>query len=138
MTTFRGLTVEELLELNDLHARYFWATDTGDIDTYVDCFSVDGRFVMEAIDIDVQGRDGIRAMAEGIRDGSAHTTRHWANNIQFWRDGDVVKSRCYVIWLDTAPGDAGIKATARYDDTIMTDPETGRFHLLERRITLDG
>lgn len=137
MTTFRGLTVEELLELNDLHARYFWATDSGDVDTYVDCFSADGRFVMEAIGIDVQGHAGIRAMAEGVRDGSAHTTRHWANNIQFWRDRDVVKSRCYVIWLDTAGGDSGIKATARYDDTITKDPATGRFCISERRIALD-
>lgn len=137
MTTFRGLTIDETLELHDLHARYFWATDTGDVDTYVDCFSPDGRFVMEAVQIDAQGHDAIREMAEGIRGTSAHTTRHWANNVQFWRDGDVVKSRCYVIWLDTAPGDSGIKATARYDDTITRNPETGRFCLKERRIALD-
>lgn len=137
METFRGLSIEETLELHDLHARYFWATDTGDVDTYVDCFAGDGRFVMNALQIDVRGHDGIREMAEGIRDTSSLTTRHWANNVQFWREGNIVKSRCYVIWLDTNPGDSGIKATAIYDDTFVRNESTGRFCIQERRISLD-
>ena len=42
-----GLTVEDRLAIQDLLARYAWALDTGDVDSFVACFTPDAVVIEE-------------------------------------------------------------------------------------------
>ena len=101
---------EDRARIEDLQARYMFALDFGDLDTYVSTFTEDG--VLDIIGWQAKGREEIRKMlqpspeAEGEAgsespDGEAEqgpypaTGRHNITNIVLKIDGDKATGRAY-------------------------------------------
>jgi len=64
-----GLTTEDRLAIQDLLARYAWALDTGDVDSFVACFTPDAVVIEEVFEEPDRwvGHEGIRRLAEHFR-----------------------------------------------------------------------
>ena len=93
--------------IEDLQARYMFALDFGDLDTYVETFTEDG--ILDIIGMKAQGREEIRKLlegpgesAEGAEQAPAEpegsypaTGRHNITNIVLKIDGDTATGRAY-------------------------------------------
>jgi 3-phenylpropionate/cinnamic acid dioxygenase small subunit len=96
---------EDRAQIEDLQARYLFALDSFDLDTYVSTFTEDG--VLDIIAYQARGRDEIRKKMEEARsvlDQSAGdapkgpypaTGRHNITNIVLKIDGDKAVGRAY-------------------------------------------
>ena len=65
----KPLTVADRIEINDLMASYAWALDTGDVDSFVACFTPDAVVIEEVFEEPDrwEGAAGIRKLAEHFR-----------------------------------------------------------------------
>jgi ketosteroid isomerase-like protein len=96
---------EDRAQIEDLQARYMFALDFGDLDTYVSTFTKDG--ILDIIEWQAKGREEIRnrlgnmpapkAKPEGEKDKElyAATGRHNITNIVLKIDGDKAVGRAY-------------------------------------------
>jgi ketosteroid isomerase-like protein len=89
---------EDRARIEDLQARYLFALDFFDLDTYVSTFTEDG--VLDIIEYQVKGRDAIRKAIEESRSVFDHsdvptTGRHNITNIVIKIDGDKAYGRSY-------------------------------------------
>ena len=73
--------LEDRAAIHDLFTRYCCALDNGEIETVVDCFTVDA--ILKSPVIDISGRDEIRAFAGHFAAQRAAGTqfRHMVSNI---------------------------------------------------------
>ncbi|HXS28153.1 MAG TPA: nuclear transport factor 2 family protein [Steroidobacteraceae bacterium] len=62
----RGLTVADRIAIQDLLARYAWALDTGDVDSFVECFTPDAVVIEEVFEEPDrwEGHASLRRLAE--------------------------------------------------------------------------
>jgi hypothetical protein len=122
-----ALTVEDRLEIQDLIARYCWATDTGDAEARGATFTPDGIFD-GWIGI-LNGRAAIADhLASGWRSakdsqsGSRGRMQHWVTNL--WIDGDGKKAtaRCYFVLIVGKRDEAHMTGMGQYrNDVVKTD-----------------
>ena len=103
--TGRSSYAEDRAQIEDLQARYLFALDFFDMDTYVSTFTEDG--ILDIVAYQVQGREEIRKKLEEARpvfDQSAGdapqgpypaTGRHNITNVVLKIDGDKAVGRAY-------------------------------------------
>ncbi len=110
------LSTEDRLAIYDLYARYAWALDSGDIDSYAALFTEHGRFG------DKVGRDVIRdyvAQLTGAADWAG--TQHFNNQIVFL-DGDAtrctLKAYC-AITRRGSDGETRLRRSGTYRDVCV-------------------
>jgi hypothetical protein len=122
---------EDRAQIMDLQARYLFALDFFDMDTYVSTFTKDG--VLDILEYQAKGRDEIRKRLEEARpvfDVSAGknaqgpyraTGRHNITNIVLKIDGNKAVGRAY--WFhygnDNPERRAGIDAYGHYEDELV-------------------
>jgi len=122
---------EDRAQIEDLQARYLFALDFFDLDTYVSTFTEDG--VLDIIEYRVQGRDAIRKAIEESRavfdqssgDGPKGpyraTGRHNISNIVIKVDGDKAYGRAY--WFHYSNNNPERKAVfdgyGHYEDEMV-------------------
>jgi SnoaL-like domain len=65
----KPLSVADRIEINDLMASYAWALDTGDVDSFVACFTPDAVVIEEVFEEPDrwEGAAGIRKLGEHFR-----------------------------------------------------------------------
>jgi ketosteroid isomerase-like protein len=115
---------EDRALIEDLQARYLFALDFFDLDTYVATFTEDG--VLDIIEYQVKGRDAIRKAIEESRavfDHSASTAtgRHNITNIIIKVEGDKASGRAY--WFHYSNNNPEKKAVfdgyGHYEDEMV-------------------
>lgn len=121
---------EDRAQIEDLQARYLFALDSFDMDTYVSTFTEDG--ILDIVEYQVQGRDEIRKSLEESRpvfDPSSEnseglyrpTSRHNITNIVLKIDGDKATGRAY--WFHYGNNNperkAEIDAYGHYEDEMV-------------------
>ena len=122
---------EDRAQIEDLQARYLFALDFFDLDTYVSTFTEDG--VLDIIEYRVQGRDAIRKAIEEARSVFDHsagegpkgpyqaTGRHNISNIVIKVDGDKAVGRAY--WFHYSNNNPERKAVfdgyGHYEDEMV-------------------
>jgi 3-phenylpropionate/cinnamic acid dioxygenase small subunit len=122
---------EDRAQIEDLQARYLFALDHFDLDTYVSTFTEDG--VLDIIEYKVKGRDEIRKAIEKSRDvfdqssGDGPkgpypaTGRHNITNIVIKVDGDKAVGRAY--WFHYSNNNPERKAVfdgyGHYEDEMI-------------------
>jgi ketosteroid isomerase-like protein len=96
---------EDRAQIEDLQARYMFALDFHDYDTYVSTFTEDG--ILDIIGMQAKGRDEIRKLLGGSPEGEAPpapkqdegpypaTGRHNITNIVLKIEGDKAVGRAY-------------------------------------------
>jgi hypothetical protein len=116
-----SLYAEDRAQIEDLQARYMFALDGGDIDTYIATFTQDG--VLDIGDGEVRGREAIHKLIGGMGNRNEApadkkspklrpaTGRHNITNIILKIDGDKATGRAY--WFHY--GNNNPKRTATLD-----------------------
>ena len=122
---------EDRALIEDLQARYLFALDSFDMDTYVETFTEDG--ILDIVEYQVKGRDAIRKALEESRpvfDQSAGDApkgpypasgRHNITNIVIKIDGDRAYGRAY--WFHYGNNNperkAVLDAYGHYEDEMV-------------------
>jgi hypothetical protein len=124
-----SLDLAQRLLVQELYARYNLAIDGGDIETWLDLFTADGR--LEGV-VSACGRDELREFATRYLDGLARegwaSVQHWNGSLVLDVANEAVHGRCYVSRLRKARyGTVTIASLSRYDDDIVLDGGTWRF-----------
>jgi hypothetical protein len=98
-----SLTVEDRVQIHDLHARYAYAFDGADADAWAAVFTDDGRFAPPGLDA-VVGTEALHGFISA-RSRDAPGMRHLVVNILVEPDGDAARGRAY--FLASPLGGAG-------------------------------
>lgn len=132
---------QDRAQIEDLQARYLFAMNFGDFDTYASTFAEDG--VLDWARGTVTGRDAIREEAEelwrlfsGIADGKEPSVkrRHFIASQVMDIDGDTATGRAYWFEFDVeGPGHAPyVLAYGHYEDEMRKID--GRWYFSRRAI----
>jgi uncharacterized protein (TIGR02246 family) len=130
-------TIRELADLEEirqLYARSCQAGDSGNCDTFAECFTEDA--VVDSNGVLSTGRDAIRTSCESYGHMSAATPmRHVTVNILISVNGDEAQASAY--FLLVAAGDQpGVLRTGTYNDRLRR--VGGRWCFSERVARSDG
>lgn len=125
------LSTDDLMEINQLYARYNTAIDTGDGGGFAGCFVAEGRF--DPGTGLVEGREALAGFAEATHK-SMPLMRHDATNILIDGDGDRATGSAFLIGY-FGGSEYKIIVTGRYADTLTRTPDGWRFS--ERLFTAD-
>ena len=121
---------EDRAQIEDLQARYLFALDSFDLDTYVSTFTEDG--ILDIIEYQAKGREEIRKKMEEARPvfkpSSENeqgpyppTSRHNITNIVLKIDGDKAQGRAY--WFHYGNNNperkAEIDSYGHYEDEMV-------------------
>jgi hypothetical protein len=109
-----ALTVSDVIEIEQLAARYIHAADRGDGETFASTFTEDGRLGT------VAGRATLAEFGSGVpqrRPG----VRHWLSNLLIDGDGDNATMRSYLrMTAKVGPDGSAVEvATGCYEDELV-------------------
>lgn len=120
------LSPQDRAELHDLYARYAYAFDGADADTWADLFTPDGRFAPPGVD-PVVGTDSLRAFV-AERSSLTPGMRHTVSNVLVDGEGDEATGSAYfVCYRMGGDGLLRIQNIGRYDDTFARQAGSWRF-----------
>ena len=135
----RGVSAEDHAEIMNLYAWYNLCSDAGDAEGYAGCFAAAGVLRIDAVGIQLQGREAFVAFKRKDAAGrGGRYRRHWNGSIHLEQLADgAVRGRCYLVAYNGTPGELPTMADCGvYEDRIVK--EDGRWLFAERRITMDG
>ena len=115
------LTSDDLIEIQQLYARYNWALDSGDSEGYASTFTPDGVFNNNA------GHDAIVKFADGFHSGVGAHLRHWNTNLMILPSAEGATGQVYLVLVDFATKPASIFTSASYSDQLVKTPQGWRF-----------
>jgi 3-phenylpropionate/cinnamic acid dioxygenase small subunit len=137
-----SLTSGDHEEIRQLLARYNFAIDFGEIDSWVQTFTPNGVFSCLGMSEDAplggthRGADALRAYAEthfSINQGRA---RHWNWNLIIEGDNDAATMQCYLNAYSAGQGASALfRVTGVYRDRLARTDDGWRF--IEREVTID-
>jgi hypothetical protein len=135
--TEAGSYAEDRAQIEDLQARYMFALDFHDLDTYVSTFAEDG--ILDIIGVQAQGHDEIRKLVGGASEAEAapeskaapapkeeegpypSTGRHNITNIVLKIDGEKAVGRAY--WFHYGNNNperrANLNSYGHYEDEMV-------------------
>jgi len=133
--------VEDRIAIQDLIARYSWALDTGDVESFITLFTADA-VITEAVfeDPDVwSGPEGVRGLIEHYSNSAGFPGRqHHVTQILMQGDSRRVTARSFA-FVTECRGEPPytLRFTGYYDDVIVK--VDGEWYFKERTIRLwDG
>ena len=127
-----GLSTDDVLEIQQLVARYNFAVDGGDADAFADTFTAEGVFTVAGQEM--RGHDALRAFVEG-RTGIG-PRRHVVSSILVDGDGDAATLRAYLQVVAKADdGSFAVSTQGTYDDRLVRTGDGWRFSA--RTFTID-
>ena len=131
--------LEDRAAIHDLFTRYCCALDNGEIETMVDCFTVDA--ILKSPVIDISGHDEIRAFAAQRTAGTQF--RHIVSNIAVTITGNRAAASAYLPVLISKDGDHRSLPPGRYACELIKE-DSGQWRFSRRTVfhdhdyTLDG
>ena len=127
------LSTDDVVEIEQLAARYNHAVDSGDGAAFAGVFTEDGVLHVGQT---VEGRHALTEFAIGIPVRMSRP-RHMVSNIVVDGEGDHATLKAYVHIYDRPPGTSGLtlSTTGRYNDTLRR--ESGQWLFVERTFTPD-
>jgi hypothetical protein len=128
-TTDAAVTADKLAIL-DVIARWAVAGDTGDRDTWLQCFTADGTFRRSDAEHVVRGREELGAMFGGY----PISGRHFTSNHIVEVSGDSATHTCYLLFLDRAE-DFAVHMVGVYHDELTR--EAGVWRIRARVLEVD-
>tara|TARA_B110001454_G_scaffold207947_1_gene219908 strand:+ start:1600 stop:2022 length:423 start_codon:yes stop_codon:yes gene_type:complete len=137
-----SLTSSDHEEIRQLLARYNFAIDFGEINSWVQTFTSNGVFSCLGMPEGAplggthRGADALRAYAEthfSINQGRA---RHWNWNLLIEGNNDSATMQCYLNAYSAGQGDTALfRVTGVYRDRMVRTDDGWRF--IEREVTID-
>ena len=115
------LTTDDLVEIQQLYAKYNWTLDAGDAEGYASTFTPDGVFNNNV------GHDAIVKFAEGFHSGVGAHLRHWNTNLMILPTAEGASGQVYLVLVDFATKPASIFTSASYADELVRTAQGWRF-----------
>src|SRR5882724_2315204 len=115
------LTSDDLVEIQQLYAKYNWTLDAGDSEGYASTFTPDGVFNTNV------GHDAIVKFADTFHAGLGAHVRHWNTNLMILPAPDGATGQVYLVLVDFATKPATIVTSASYTDQLVKTAQGWRF-----------
>ena len=117
----KALTAQDLVEIQQLYAKYNWALDSGDAEGYASTFTPDGVFNNNA------GHDAIVKFANTFHGGMGAHVRHWNTNLLITPSAAGASGQVYLVLVDFASKPPSIVTSASYSDELTKTAQGWRF-----------
>jgi hypothetical protein len=117
----KALTAQDLVEIQQLYAKYNWALDSGDSEGYASTFTPDGVFNTNV------GHDAIVKFADTFHAGLGSHVRHWNTNLMILPSPEGATGQVYLVLVDFANKPATIVTSASYSDELVKTAQGWRF-----------
>ena len=115
------LSSDDLVEIQQLYARYNWTLDAGDAEGYASTFTPDGVFNSNV------GHEAIVKFANGFHTGAGAHLRHWNTNLMILPTADGASGQVYLVLVDFATKPASIFTSASDSDELVKTAQGWRF-----------
>jgi SnoaL-like domain len=115
------LTAEDLVDIQQLYARYNWTLDAGDAEGYASTFTPDGVFNNNV------GHDAIVKFADTFHAGMGAHVRHWNTNLMILPTPEGAHGQVYLVLVDFGNKPATIVTSASYSDDLVKTAQGWRF-----------
>ena len=115
------LTSDDLVEIQQLYAKYNWTLDAGDAEGYASTFTPDGVFNTNV------GHDAIVKFANTFHAGLGAHVHHWNTNLMITPTADGASGQVYLVLVDFANKPATIATSATYSDELVKTAQGWRF-----------
>lgn len=115
------LTAQDLVEIQQLYAKYNWTLDAGDSEGYASTFTPDGVFNTNV------GHDAIVKFADGFHTGMGARVRHWNTNLMILPTPEGAHGQVYLVLVDFSTKPASIATSASYSDDLVKTAQGWRF-----------
>ena len=115
------LTSDDLVEIQQLYARYNWTLDAGDAEGYASTFTPDGVFNNNV------GHDAIVKFANTFHAGLGAHVHHWNTNLMILPTAEGASGQVYLVLVDFANKPATIATSATYSDELVKTAQGWRF-----------
>jgi ketosteroid isomerase-like protein len=115
------LTSDDLIEIQQLYAKYNWALDARDAEGYASTFTPDGVFNNNV------GHDAIVKFANTFHAGLGAHVHHWNTNLMILPTADGASGQVYLVLVDFANKPATIATSATYSDELVKTAQGWRF-----------
>jgi hypothetical protein len=115
------LTAQDLVEIQQLYAKYNWTLDAGDSEGYASTFTPDGVFNNNV------GHDAIVKFADTFHAGLGSHVHHWNTNLMILPTPQGASGQVYLVLVDFGTKPATIATSATYSDEIVKTPQGWRF-----------
>lgn len=117
----KALTAQDLVDIQQLYAKYNWTLDSGDAEGYASTFTPDGVFNNNV------GKDAIVKFANGFHTGMGSHVKHWNTNLMITPTSDGASGQVYLVLVDFATKPASIVTSATYSDELVKTAQGWRF-----------
>jgi hypothetical protein len=115
------LTSDDLVEIQQLYAKYNWTLDAGDAEGYAATFTPDGVFNNNV------GHDAIVKFANTFHTGIGSHLHHWNTNLLILPTPEGASGQVYLVLVDFATKPASIFTSATYSDELVKTAQGWRF-----------
>ena len=115
------LTSDDLVEIQQLYAKYNWALDSGDSQGYAATFIPDGVFNNNV------GHDAIVKFADTFHAGIGSHVKHWNTNLMITPSATGASGQVYLVLVDYATKPPTIFTSATYADELVKTSQGWRF-----------
>src|SRR5580765_4528987 len=116
-----ALTAQDLVDIQQLYAKYNWTLDAGDAEGYASTFTPDG-----VVNNNV-GHDAIVQFAETFHGGMGARVRHWNTNLMILPTPEGAHGQVYLVLVDFSTKPATIATSASYSDDLVKTAQGWRF-----------
>jgi SnoaL-like domain len=120
-STGKALTAQDLVDIQQLYAKYNWSLDSGDAEAYASTFTPDGVFNNNV------GHDAIVKFANTFHGGMGAHVRHWNTNLLITPSAEGASGQVYLVLVDFASKPPSIVTSASYSDQLTKTPQGWRF-----------
>jgi actinorhodin biosynthesis protein ActVIA len=117
----KSLTAQDLVEIQQLYAKYNWTLDSGDAEGYASTFTPDGVFNNNV------GKDAIVKFANGFHTGMGNHVKHWNTNLMITPSAEGASGQVYLVLVDFATKPPSIVTSATYSDELVKTAQGWRF-----------
>ena len=107
------LSTDDLVEIQQLYARYSWTIDAGDGEGWAATFTADGVFNTNV------GHDALVKFATTFHSGLGTHVRHWNTNMMIAPTSDGARGQVYLVLMDFGTKPTSIAASATYSDVLI-------------------
>src|SRR5258708_3855758 len=115
------LTSDDLIEIQQLYAKYNWALDAGDAEGYASPSRPEGVYKNTA------GHDAFGKFANTSHAGLGAHVHHWNTNLMILPTADGASGQVYLVLVDFATKPASIATSATYSDELVKTAQGWRF-----------
>jgi len=120
------LSVEDKMEIQDLMGRFALAADINGPEAYRDIFVEDGRFMIDAYQVDLKGLDNIINWITENADTFPPGLTHIQSNFVIDGDGDEAQLSCISQAIQSRDDEIKHFVVGRYFETLVKTPKGWR------------